>query len=107
MNEQQQDQGTNSFENNMAVAMFLVNTWAVSIEVFLHKGIGSRYLGFQAAAVLGLIPIYSLFWEGYDIEPLMLFLVAYVLALLARRLSKQQYSGHSFYCGFPRLLTGT
>ena len=46
-----------SVRGGMNLAMFIVRTWATSLEVVLHHGTGERYLGWQAAAVLLLVPI--------------------------------------------------
>lgn len=87
---------------------FVVRTWATSVEVLLHKRVGERYLGLQAAAVLLLIPCYCLFWRGYDLQPLMCFFVVYLCGVGVARadvLSRKR-SGmpiHSFYTGYPRL----
>ena len=68
-----------SFRNSMGVGLFICRSFAVSIEVFLHKEMGERYLGLQAAAVLLFVPLFSLFWPGFDLRPLMLFLLAYLV----------------------------
>jgi hypothetical protein len=88
---------------------FVVRTWATSVEVLLHKRVGDRYLGLQAAAVLLLIPIYSMFWQGYNVGPLMWFLLVYLGAVAVARLNvvTRKRNGiriHSFYTGFPRCM---
>lgn len=98
------------FQTNLNVLLFVIRALATSVEVFLHRDMGPRYLGFNAIAVLVFIPVYCAFWEGYNLEPMMWFLVAYVVMLLVTRLSviRQRFRGevgHSFYNGFPRLLT--
>jgi hypothetical protein len=95
-----------SARNGLSVGLFICRVLAVSVEVFLHKGMGERYLGLQAAAVLLLVPVYSLFWPGYDLRPLMLFLPAYLVmcfvarAGIAARLKRGEHC-HSHYTGWP------
>ena len=95
-----------SARTGLAVGLFICRTFAVSIEVFLHRGMGERYLGLQAAAVLLLLPLYSLGWQGYDLRPLMLFLLGYVvmcgfarIGMLVRR-SRGEHC-HTHYTGWP------
>lgn len=90
----------------MNVLGLLIRTWATSVEVLLHKRFGDRYFGVQAAAVLLLIPIYSLFWQGHDVLPLMCFMLVYLGAVMVARLDivSRKRNGariHSFYGGFP------
>ena len=91
------------------VAIFVCQVWAISMEVFLHRDVGERYLGPRAAAVLVLIPLYSLGWQGYDLEPLYWFLGTYFAmcfiarAGIAARLRRGEHC-HSFYTGWPRFL---
>lgn len=90
---------------------FVFRAWATSVEVLLHKRVGDRYLGVQAAAVLLLIPIYCLFWPGYDLQPMMGFLVVYLCGVAIARsdvLSRKRNEVriHSFYSGFPRCMNG-
>jgi hypothetical protein len=92
-----------------ALLMLVVRAWAISLEVFLRRGFGSRYFGLQAALVLLLVPSYALIWEGQDLRPIFLFLVGYVvlsafarIGMLFRVLRGDQR--HSFYSGWPRLL---
>lgn len=95
----------------LTVGLFLCRTLAVSLEVFLHSGIGDRYLGLQALAVLVVVPLYMLFWPGYDLRPMTLFWWAYIvmcgigrLGTIGKRLRGEH--GHSRYTGWPRGMTG-
>lgn len=98
-----------SSRDGLSLGLFLCRTCATSLEVILHKGMGRRYLGLQAAAALLLIPFYSLAWSEYDLRPLMCFLVVYIVmcffarvdGLLRGRRGAQQ---HTFYSGWPRLM---
>ncbi len=98
-----------SMRGNFNLALFICRTWATSLEVFLHRDIGERYLGLQAAAVLLLVPLYLLGWEGYDVRAVVYFLPAYLLMCvvarmgsLARRTRGEQ--SHSMYTGWPRCM---
>jgi hypothetical protein len=98
-----------SMRQSTNVAMLVFQIGAISMEVFLHRGFGERYLGPRAAAVFILIPLYSLGWQGYDLQPLFLFLGAYLLmcfvarAGIAERVRRGEQC-HSFYTGWPRFL---
>jgi hypothetical protein len=89
----------------------LARIFATSVEVLFHKQVGDRYLGLNAAAVLLLIPIYSVFWPGHDLRPLMGFLLVYLGAVAIARLDvvKRKRNGmriHSLYSGYPRYMNG-
>jgi hypothetical protein len=82
--EQQQQQG--SFQNYKAFFgwfLFICQSLGVSVEIFLHRGMGSRYLGFPALAATVLIFFYPVFWPGCNPEPM---------------------QEHSYYTGRPRLM---
>jgi hypothetical protein len=107
---QQQQSSGPSHAATMNAAGFLARTCATSVEVMLHKRLGDRYLGLNAAAVLLLIPMYSLFWPGYDLRPLMWFLLVYLAAVVIARLDilTRNRNGtriHRFYSGFPRCMS--
>lgn len=107
--QQQQQSSGPSHAATMNALGFVARAWATSIEVLFHKRVGDRYLGLNAAAVLLLIPIYSLFWQGYDLRPLMWFLVVYLGAVVVARLGvvARKRNGvriHSFYSGYPRFM---
>ncbi len=98
-----------SLAGSFNLAMFICRAWATSLAVFLHRDIGDRYLGWNAAAVLLLVPLYLLGWKGYDSEPMLLFLLAYTglcclarAGAVARRVRGEQF--HSLYTGWPRFL---
>ena len=98
-----------SMLGTLGLALFVVRTWATSLEVFLHRDLGERYLGWNAAAVLLLVPLYLLGWERYDPGPMLLFLGAYLffcfiarMGMVRRRMRGE--SCHSMYTGWPRFL---
>lgn len=99
-----------SARNSLNFGLSVSRIWATSLEVFLHSGLGHRYLGVQALAVLLLIPIYTMFWQGYDIRPLVWFLMAYLAMCFVNRIGNLARSGerqHSYYTGWPRLIGRT
>jgi small basic protein len=89
---------------------FLIESWAISVEVFLRTGFGVRYVGSKGAMVLLIVPMFLiLFSQKHDPRPLCWFLAAYlVMCVLARVGSlRRQTLGdrtHSFYSGRPRLM---
>jgi hypothetical protein len=108
-NGQQQQSSGPSHAATMNALGFVFRTWATSVEVLLHKRVGDRYLGLQAAAVLLLIPIYAMFWPGYDLRPLMWFLPVYLGGVAIARLDvltgkRNGLRIHSFYSGYPRCM---
>jgi len=94
---------------------FVAAALAASVEVFLHKSrtFGERFLGIQAAAVLLIVPFYTVFWEGHDVTPLLAFLAAYVFMCLVARIGgalERRRGGpreHSHYSGYPRVMRFT
>jgi hypothetical protein len=80
----------------------------LTVEVFLHRGFGSRYVGYGLVGTV-VIFVFSLFFAGQDIRPLFCFLVAYgVLWLIATagtliRRWRGKAMVHSRYTGFPFL----
>ncbi|MFO0942068.1 MAG: hypothetical protein U0930_15120 [Pirellulales bacterium] len=101
---------SNEGMQGFGLLLFVLRIWATSVEVFLHRDMGSRYLGFNAVGVFFLVPIYWSFkWPHHNVEPMLLFLLAYLAMVLVTRASvlRRAVSGeicHSFYNGFPRLL---
>lgn len=91
---------------------FLAQSLAFTVEVILHRGFGARYFGLQVPAGIVVVLVYTLFWPGWDLRPLLGFLAAVLLLCLigrigslARNCSAEQW--HSYYTGesrFSRLL---
>ncbi|MBL8827916.1 MAG: hypothetical protein JNM18_13145 [Planctomycetaceae bacterium] len=97
--------------NSPALLKFICGSLATSVEVFIHRDIGERYLGTQAAAVLVIVPLFGLGWEGYDLRLLFWFLPAYLVMCLIARIGmlKRRWrgeQGHSYYTGWPRGFSG-
>ena len=89
--------------------LLIIQAWAFSAEVFLHRGFGERYIGVQGGLVLLLAPFYAALWEGRDLRALVLFIPVYLLMCVAARLGvvarrRRGEFGHSYYSGWPRLM---
>lgn len=112
MNMNQQHSGPSQIDQMKAGASwlaFLSQSLAVSVEVFLHSRIGSRYLGGAGAFVLLIIPVYSTLWEEHDVMPLFQYLIAYLMLCAVVRVGSLRRrfkgtEGHSYYSGYPTLL---
>ena len=108
--QQQQQTEPDSRVTFLGALAFVSRTFATSIEVFLHRRFGERYFGLHSAAVILAVLIYSTFWEGYDVTPLLGFLGFYFVACLGARagIAKRRLTGdveHSYYNGRPILLS--
>ncbi len=93
----------------MNLALLVIAAYATSLEVFLRRGIGSRYLGWQAVGVLILVPLHAYALPRHRADGLTLFLVAYLVACVVQRLGMlwNHWRGmtvHSRYSGYPWLL---
>ncbi len=98
-----------SFRNGLAWLGFIVKSLAVTVEVFLHRRFGERYIGLQGLAGIGLILLFCTFFPTDDVRPLVGFLGLYLVmcfvartGVLWRRLRRDDE--HSRYTGRPRLL---
>lgn len=86
-----------------------ISGWALSMEVWLRHGFGSRYIGIQGMAVIPIIVGFSMLCEGHDIRPLYYFLLCYLgmvglrRAEMAVRVRKGERN-HSRYSGTPVLM---
>lgn len=99
----------NSPVDALNIVLLFLRAWATSLEVFLHRDFGARYLGLQAAMVIVLIPLYCTACAGEDIRPMFGLLAAYFAMCVVNRLSSlgrnaQVAANHSFYTGYPRLM---
>ena len=98
-----------NFRNTMNLGSIMVRAFAVTIEVFLHARFGARYIGMQALAAIPGVFFFGMFWQGHDLNPLMYFLVAYMLMAVAQRVEAVRrfnlgHVEHSRYTGWPALL---
>lgn len=111
MNQQQSPSHGEQFRSMVGWLTFICGALAVSVEVFLHRSrtIGERYLGLKATAVIAIVPLYSLFWQGHDVMPLMRFLGMFLFMCFITRvgqLQQRQRGGpqvHTRYTGYPRI----
>lgn len=110
MNEQQPNNAGNDLRAAMHWTSFIARTLATSMEVFLHRGFGERYLGMQALAVVPAVFFFTAFWRGHDVSPLLMFVLFYLgmcAAARARMLRSRAAGGpqeHSGYNGQPWLM---
>lgn len=94
----------------MNFAVILITTYAVSLEVFLRRGMGVRHLDWRAAAVLLLVPGHTCLMPQHHDRGLILFLAAYLIACFWQRIGmwrrrwRRLPEPHSRYNGFPRLM---
>ena len=108
---QQQPQPVDPAQDTKAMLnwlMFAVMSYSTAMEVILHRNLGHRYLGFQAVAVLFLVPLHTVFMETRDPSLTAWFLLFYVLCCGAQRCNmwerrKRGQFEHSQYNGYPWL----
>ena len=88
---------------------FLFRMLEASVIVFTRARFGERYLGVPGLCVVPAVLVYTTFWQGYDLEPLMVYLGLWGLAYfcahadIAERRKKGKLE-HSQYSGFPWFL---
>ncbi len=100
------------FKGFVSWVVFISRALAVSVEVFLHQGrtFGERYLGIRAFVALVIIFFYPIFWEGHDAQPLVWYLVSYIVmcggarSAVAARRRRGEAAEHSYYTGRPRVM---
>jgi hypothetical protein len=114
MNQQQQQPGMfQQAKSAFGWLLFICNSLAVSVEVFLHKGVGSRYIGLQGLAAVAMIFFWGGFWPDHDVIPMLTYLLFYLLFCFAQRmdsLKRARQGGeqeHSRYTGRPLLMRFT
>jgi hypothetical protein len=79
---------------------------ALSVEVFLHRGFGTRYIGCGFMGVV-LIYLFSMFFPPQEIQPLLLFAALYGLVWLISSIGvlirywRGRRNVHSLYTGRP------
>ncbi len=78
--------------------------WALSIEVWLRHGFGSRYVGIQGLFGFIILVGYMMLWNGHDVSPVFWYLVFFLGALFIRRMqgfyrAANGESNHSLYSG--------
>ena len=90
-------------------AVFLITVYATSVEVFLRKRMGSRFLGWQAVAVIPVVLVHASYSQPYPPDGLILFLGLYLIMCVCQRIGMliTAWRGrvvHSRYNGFPLCL---
>ncbi len=109
MHDHQKEPGlVERLQNSANLLTLLCRTLAITLEVFLHRDFGSRYIGWQAAAALPLLLLYCVLWPEHDLRPMLAFAGLFVLACAGARSGIRQRkrngeSRHSYYNGAPRL----
>lgn len=109
-----QDQQNNTsvlddWKSGFNLVVFFARSFAVSIEVFLRRGFGERYIGMQAAIAVPIIFFFSVFFPHDDPRPMFWFLGAYLLMCVRARIEgiRRRMRGeprpHSYYNGWPWL----
>ena len=109
MSQPQSQPEPSDIQSSMNLLMVVLHIYSTSIEVFLHRGMGARYLGLQAVFVLFLVPLHTGFMRTKDPSLTGLFLLAYLGACLGQRaiMLARQRTGevvHSRYNGYPWIL---
>lgn len=109
---QEQQKSTSIFDDmktSMNIVVFIARIFSVSVEVFLRRNFGARYVGTQAALAVPLMFFFSIFFPHDDPRPLLWFLGAYLLMCFRarieglRRRRRGEDREHSYYNGWPRL----
>ena len=108
---QQQTQQPNAierFHSSVNVMMLFAQSFAVPIEVLLHRKFGARYLSMKALIAVGLMIVFPVFLPHSDPRPLLWFIGVYLLMCLRARIEtrwreRRGFVEHSRYSGFPRV----
>lgn len=112
MEAQQNVNGPDQMKAVLGVVHFVCRSLAATVEVFLHKSrsFGERYLGLQAVAAVLVIFFSTAFWRGENVLPVLIFLLAYIVACAIARIgvtARVNAGGpqtHTFYTGTPRIM---
>lgn len=112
MDSQQSMSGPDQMKMVLGALHFVCRSLAATVEVFLHKSrtFGERYLGLQAAAAVLVIFFSTAFWRDENIAPVLLFLLAYLVACGIARfavMARVKSGGaqiHTYYTGAPRIM---
>jgi hypothetical protein len=108
MQQQQQQQPQSLFQQFMICSkwvMLILQSLSVTLEVFLHRRMGCRYVGLQALLGAAIIFFWPAFWPQDDPAPMQLFLLIYLFFAFAqradarKRLKRGDAQEHSYYTG--------
>jgi len=89
------------------LALLLARALACSLEVYLHRNFGERYLGAQALLAMLIMFVFPAFMPGEDPTAMMVFLGLYLVGLgvasagIAARRKRGELGPHTFYTGTP------
>lgn len=105
----QEQQQSGFAQTGFNVFRIVVESWAATLAVLLHRNFGRRYLAQWAGGGILLIPLYGFFCLGRDLRPLTAFYIAYAVLFVAARIANVAHRlrgggvAHSYYTGEPRL----
>jgi hypothetical protein len=111
LNQQQSPGNGNDGRNGAQWAMLMLRSITVTVEVFLHRDFGSRYIGTQGFVGLLIILFFGAFINVPGTNGLMMFLMAYLFVCLVARvqIDRRKRRGldpqHSRYTGWPYLMS--
>lgn len=97
-------------EQGLSVLLRICRAFSFSIEIFLRKGFGPRYIESNALWSVLLIPCYCMLFEFRRCETMMLFYLCSFVMLFYHRIMRLKWFSrnrgyiHSYYNGRPRLL---
>jgi hypothetical protein len=108
--EQSEQQGGKGNGVGFNFVVLVLRSIAVTVEVFLHRRFGSRYVGLQGALGIIMILLFAAIIPAPGTWGLILFLFAYLKAclyaragVLWRKLHGQEFD-HTLYSGMPYLM---
>ncbi len=96
-------------ENTANLMLWLVHFWSTVLEVFLHSGMGHRYLRINVIGGAALIPLFSCYCPPQEVVYLVMLWYAFLFMVVVRRIeaSSSDRRCHSQYSGFPWLMRFT
>jgi len=88
-----------------------IRAWALTLEVFLRRQLGARYIGLEGPLAFLVLLFYAAECPGYDLGPLGGFTLAFFGACLLHRIRSLSYfftgqvdPAHTRYSGRPVLM---
>lgn len=93
-------------QKSMNLFVTICHIYSTSVEVFMRRGFGERYLGAQAVFALFLIPLHMSFMQTEDPALIGYTMFCYVVACFCHRVVTQHrirtgQREHSYYDGWP------
>ncbi len=108
--EQPQQREGNGNGVGFNIVVLLLRSIAVTVEVFLHRRFGSRYVGLQGVLGIVMILVFAAIIPAPGTWGLIIFLFAYLKACLYARAGvlwrklQGQECDHTLYSGYPYLM---